>query len=94
MNKQSIQLNNHNKRAKERFFFVGDTVSAMNFAGSTKWLRRQTIGLVSFTVLLEDGKLWKRHTDNNNINTEDMDTEIHTRKCTRTVSQLIRYGHI
>ena len=55
MKKQTIQLNSHNKSAKDRLFFVGDTVYAMNFAGSTKRLREILQDKpASFTVLLED----------------------------------------
>ena len=37
--KQQRQVIDHNKSAKERSFFDGDTVYAMNWAGKPRWMR-------------------------------------------------------
>ena len=64
--KQSKAMDAHDSRGKERMFYVGDTVLAMNFAGAPKWLPgvlEERIDPVSFTVRLRDRCLWKRHVD-------------------------------
>ena len=64
--KQQRQVIDHNKSAMERSFFDGDTVYAMNWAGKPRWLRgviQEQLGPVSYTVLLKDGRIWKRHSD-------------------------------
>lgn len=50
----------------ERTFHVGDPVYAMNFTGTPKWLPgilEDTLGPLTFTVRLPDGRVWKRHAD-------------------------------
>ena len=53
--KQQCQVIGHNKSAKERPFFDGDTVYSMNWEGKPRF--------VSYTVPLKDGRIWKRHSD-------------------------------
>ena len=50
----------------DRIFHVGDTVCAMNFGGTPKWLTgvlEEKLGPLTFTVRLPDGRVWKRHVD-------------------------------
>ena len=80
MNKQSIQLNNHNKSAKDCLFFVGDTIYVMNFASSTTWLKRVLQDHIEHALL----------DDSNKIKTKDIDTDTNTRK-SKTISKPITY---
>ena len=50
----------------ERMFHIGDTVSVVNFQGRPKWLAgvfEEQLSSLTFRVQLEDGRLWKRHSD-------------------------------
>ena len=47
-------------------FYAGDAVWAINFAGTPKWqpgVLEEKAGLVSYTVRLADGRVWRRHCD-------------------------------
>ena len=102
--KQQRQVIDHNKSAKERSFFDGDTVYAMNWAGKPRWMRgviQEQLGPVSYTVLLKDGRIWKRHIDHfkialpeehtmEDIQAEHSKTELNTidkRQSTRVTSK-------
>ena len=45
----------------QRMFHIGDSVSVRNFQG-------RQLGPLTFRVLLEDGRLWKRHFDHIRVN--------------------------
>ena len=54
------------KRARERNFVAGEPVYTKNYGYGPKWipgLIHETTGPVSYTVLLGDGKLVRRHVD-------------------------------
>ena len=56
----------HDLRAKERRFEVGESVLAENFRGPPKWLKAtitEQTGPVSFRVMLESGEIWRRQVD-------------------------------
>ena len=64
--KQAEQKRGHDKRTKQRTFNVGDAVYASNFARGSKWLPGQIVakrGPLSFTIKLNDGRMWNRHID-------------------------------
>ena len=64
--KQEEQKRGHDKRTKQRTFNVGDAVYARNFARGSKWLPGQIVvkrGPLSFTIKLNDGRMWNRHID-------------------------------
>ena len=107
--KQQRQVIDHNKSAKERSFFDGDTVYAMNWAGKPRWMRgviQEQLGPVSYTVLLKDGRIWKRHSDHlkialpeehtmEDVQDEHAKTELNTidkRQSTRVTSKPYRMG--
>ena len=64
--KQEIMKQQHDRHAKDRTFLCGDPILAYNFHGTPKWIRgtvQQVLGPVSYLVLLDDGRQWKRHID-------------------------------
>ena len=64
--KQEEQKRGHHKRTKQRIFNMGDAVYARNFARGSKWLPGQIVakcGPLSFTIKLNDGRMWNRHID-------------------------------
>ena len=65
-NKQLQQKVNHDRAARSRSFKEDDTVYARNFGPGQKWLPGTivaTSGPMSYRVLLEDGRVWRRHQD-------------------------------
>jgi hypothetical protein len=63
----------------DRIFHVGDTVIAMNFGGTPKWMPgvlEEKLGPLTFTVRLPDGRVWKRHIDH--IKTRSPHEECHS----------------
>lgn len=66
LDKQEKSKLQHDTSAYNRDIFVGDCVQARNFASGPKWLFgtvEEKTGPVSYTVRLEDGRLWRRHVD-------------------------------
>nr|XP_043895059.1 uncharacterized protein K02A2.6-like [Solea senegalensis] len=64
--KQTSQKAYHDKHAKERNFVAGESIYTKNYGYGPKWvpgLIHDTTGPVSYTVLLGDGKLVRRHVD-------------------------------
>ena len=64
--KQTSQKAYHDKHAKERNFVAGESIYTKNYGYWPKWvpgLIHGTTGPVSYTVLLGDGKLVRRHVD-------------------------------
>lgn len=64
--KQRQQKAQHDRRAKERSFGVGDAVFVKNFGSGRRWFPGQIVevsGPVSFHVLLEDGRRKRCHQD-------------------------------
>ena len=64
--KQFVQKENHDKRAKHRSFDVNATVYVQNFANGPRWLAGHitaVAGHLMYTVQLVDGRVWKRHVD-------------------------------
>ena len=63
---QSRQKANHDLRARERQFAVGDKVYARNFASGNAWFHgviSEVTGPLSFKVKLADGRVVRRHLD-------------------------------
>ena len=63
---QERQKKWHDKRAKPRYFFIGDQVLVLNFGRGPKWLPGKVTsirGPVSVTVELADGRSVRRHYD-------------------------------
>ena len=58
------------KNHVERMFHIGDTVSVVNFQGRPKWLARvlEQLGPLTFRLLFEECRLWKRHIDHIRVN--------------------------
>jgi len=64
--KQMDQKVNHDQHAKLRTFQVGDMVYVKNFARGPVWVSGHITcqnGPVSYSVELQDGRIWKRHVD-------------------------------
>ena len=64
--KQAVLKAHHYPYAKARVLDVGERVMVHNFGEGPKWLPvtiPQQCGPVMFEVKLEDGRPWKRHTD-------------------------------
>ncbi|XP_062297408.1 uncharacterized protein K02A2.6-like [Scomber scombrus] len=64
--RQERQINDHNKRAKERWFKTGDSVLTQNFSLGPKWIPgiiESVTGPVSYKVMLGDGRVVRRHVD-------------------------------
>ena len=65
-NKQLQQKVDHDRAAQWRSFKEDETVYVRNFGPGQKWLPGTivaTTGPVSYRVLLEDGRAWRRHQD-------------------------------
>ena len=65
-NKQLQQKVDHDRAARLRNFKEDETVYVRNFGPGQKWLPGTivaTTGPVSYRVLLEDGRVWRRHQD-------------------------------
>lgn len=66
MKKQEQQKKDHNKKAKVRWFKTGDSVLTQNFSLGPKWipaLIESVTGPVSYKVMLDDGRVVRRHVD-------------------------------
>ena len=66
VNQQAVQKAHHGLHANARVIDVGQGDMAHNFGEGLKWLPGtiyQQHGPVTFEVKLEDGRLWKHHTD-------------------------------
>ncbi|XP_013385929.1 uncharacterized protein K02A2.6-like [Lingula anatina] len=64
--KQDYDKVRHDMKAIHTTFYPGDTVWAVNFQGKPKWLPgvlQERLGPLTFTVRLQDGRLWRRHQD-------------------------------
>ena len=64
--KQTSQKTCHDKHARTRNFGAGEPIYTKNYGYGPKWipgLIHETTGPVSYTVLLGDGKLFRRHVD-------------------------------
>lgn len=62
--KQAKEIASHTGRSTT--FNVGDPVYCRNYAGSPYWMPgtlQECLGPLTFTVLLQDGRVWKRHCD-------------------------------
>ena len=58
--KQGHKMQRHNVHAKDRVFYAGDPVWAVNFQGSPKWMPgvlEQQLRPVTYVVRLQDGRL-------------------------------------
>ena len=65
-NKQLQQKVDHDRAARSRSFNADETVYVRNFGPGQKWLQGTivaTTGPVSYRVLLEDGRVWRRNQD-------------------------------
>ena len=65
-NKQLQQKVDHDRAARLRNIKEDETVYVRNFGPGQKWLPGTivaTTGPVSYCVLLEDGRVWRRHQD-------------------------------
>jgi hypothetical protein len=63
---QDLAKIRHDAHSRDRSVKIGNHVLARNFFGTPKWLRgiiTEQRRPVTFMVLLEDGRLWKRHQD-------------------------------
>nr|XP_033495922.1 uncharacterized protein K02A2.6-like [Epinephelus lanceolatus] len=64
--KQASQKAHHDQHAKERNFAAGDSIYTRNYGCGPKWvpgLIQEITGPVSYTVLLGNGKVVRRHVD-------------------------------
>ena len=61
-----MQKANHDKKAKETQYLIGQNVMAKNFRNGPKWLPEvidEQLGILTFLVQLDNGMFWKRHVD-------------------------------
>ena len=66
MEKQSQQKTDHDNHAKERTFFLGQSVMAKNLRPGPAWIPAvvvERLGPLSYLVETEDRDLWQRHVD-------------------------------
>ena len=66
LDRQEKQKHDHDKRAKARGFKVGDAVIVRNYSHGPKWVPgfiEKVTGPVSYTVMLGDGRVVRRHVD-------------------------------
>jgi transposase InsO family protein len=66
LHKQAQQKLAHDVRCAVRDFYVGDSVYVKDLLNKNKWLLgtiTQRNGPHSYVVLLQDGRLWRRHAD-------------------------------
>ena len=64
---QVTQKENHDQKVRSvRMFEVADLVFARNYGVGAQWVAGTVVGVdgpVSYAVRLEDGRIWRRHTD-------------------------------
>ena len=66
LSKQVKQKSYADRSARVREFHVGDLVYARNYAMGKTWLPATVLGVdgpVSFVVRLDDGRIWRRHSE-------------------------------
>ena len=66
LNKQSQQKDQHDQRARDREFFVGQSVMARNLRPGADWVPAvvvERLGPLTYLVETSDRLLWKRHID-------------------------------
>ena len=66
LQKQAYNKHRHDTHAAARTFTTGDSAWALNFHWKPKWMPtviESQLGPLTFTVRLNDGRLWKRHHD-------------------------------
>ena len=77
--KQSQQKNTHDKKARARYFNIGDSVLVRNFGSGQKWVIGTVIqitGPVSYMVRLKDYTIHRRHHDEVRIFRGSEDTDV------------------
>ena len=70
--KQMAQKKNHDRHSRDRVFQIGDLVFIKNFGNGLPWLPgeiKEIQGPVSYSVLLNDGRSFKRHVDQIRVRT-------------------------
>ena len=70
--KQMAQKKNHDCHSRDRVFQIGDLVFIKNFGNRLPWLPgeiKEIQGPVSYSVLLNDGRSFKRHVDQIRVRT-------------------------
>ena len=63
---QGMQKVNHDKKAKETKYVIGQNVMAKNFRNGPKWLPGvivEQLGTLTFLVQLDNDMFWKHHVD-------------------------------
>ena len=63
---QGMQKANHDKKAKETKYLIGQNVMVKNFRNGPQWLPGvivEQLGTLTFLVQLDNGMFWKRHVD-------------------------------
>ena len=76
--KQTLQKKYHDCGTKSRSFQIGDAVLVKNQTSGPKWLPGQVQevrGPVTYTVLLQDGRVMKRHVDHIHSRTVNIDVQ-------------------
>ena len=76
--KQTLQKKYHDCGTKSRSFQIGDAVLVKNQTSDPKWLPGQiqeVRGPVTYTVLLQDGRVMKRHVDQIRSRTVNIDVQ-------------------
>ena len=66
LQRQEYDIQTHDRHSQSRIFHAGDSVWAVNFQGTPKWMAgvlEGWLGPLTFTVRLPDGRLWRRHQD-------------------------------
>ena len=61
-----VQKKNHDRHSRDQVFQVGDLVFLKNFGNGPAWLPgeiKEIQGPVSYTVMLNDGRSFKKHVD-------------------------------
>ena len=64
LNRQGAAVDRRTARASD--FCCGDAVWVINFTSTPKWMPgvlEECLGPATFTVRLDDGRIWKRHAD-------------------------------
>ena len=70
---QNRQRRDFDRSATVRTFSIGDLVFAQNYGVGPQWLMGSVVavdGPVSYVILLSDGRIWRRHTDQLRTKTE------------------------
>ena len=63
---QGMQKAQHNTKAKETKYTIGESVMAKNYHNSPKWVPGvivEQLGTLTFLVQIDNGMFWKRHVD-------------------------------